>query len=69
MYFVDQRANLLNLNPNITTILEHHTRVAEIANASRGAREKNGARLQCRALREVADLLRNGEDHVPTTSL
>jgi len=60
-----QRADLLNLNPDVTTILKNHTWLAEEANPGGCARQEDGASLQRSTLTEVADLLRDGEDHVP----
>ena len=61
---VDQRADFLNLNSNVAFILQHDLGVAEEADSSGCACQEDRACLESRSLREVADLLGDGENHV-----
>ena len=61
---VDQRADLLDPNPDITTILQHDSGLAEEANTGGCAGEEDGAGFQRCALGEVGNLFFDVEDHV-----
>jgi hypothetical protein len=61
---VDQSPNVVNLDRDLVAILQHNSRLTEVANASRGSRQEESASFQCSTLREIRNLFLDREDHI-----
>ncbi len=59
-----QGANFLDVDSNITSILQSHSWLAEIPYSGWRTCEKDGPCFKSRALRQVRNLLLHVEDHI-----
>lgn len=65
MHFVDQGANLLNLNPDVVAMVQHDLGISKQPHTGSSARHDDGASLQGGSLGQESNRLGNVVDHVP----
>lgn len=64
-YFIHQCANLFDPDPDVASVLEDYFRFSKEANSRWGTREKDRSSFDGGALRQIANLFGDLEDHIP----